>query len=297
MSVRWMVFLTAAQPAGAALSQTAAPASTRDKLSLFSERPEDALYDRYALALAATERSRELRDEALREAVGQWRWAWTRRFRRSNVCDPRCREIANNPRWRSACARHAVVSARVIDAVAGLSVAEFNQLSRVVAASPTLKKKVLHQAYLYRIASRIEDRRDGPEIHPPLEEIEPPRQPRAPDSMRAFASLAQKVEKLRQQQRAELIAALGIDEFPDYPVCDDRVLPFMAPEVREMCRSFPTQAADLVRSHGVDFDTFERLLSKADKDPFFRWRLARAMRQLEAQRQRYHKQQPPPLYS
>lgn len=275
---------TAKQPVIAALSMSPKTASPREKISLFNrDRPEDTLYDRYALALAATERSRELRDEALENAVGRWRWSWSRRFRKSNVCDPRNRELTN-PQWRSACARHAVVSARIIEAVSGLSVSEFNHLTRIIAASPSLKKKVLHQAYLYRVASKIDDRMRDTEVVAPIEDEVVGR---APDSLRTFAALAQKVELLRQQQRADLVAALGIDEFPEYPVCDERVLPFMAPHVRAVCTSFPKQAAELVRSHGVDFDTFERLLAKADKDPIFRWRLARTMRQLERQRQRY----------
>lgn len=267
------------------------PQPGAEKLSLFNrERSDEALYDRYALALAATERARELRDEALERSAGRFRWSLCRRFGRRNVCDPR-HGMASNPRWRSACSRHAVVSARIIDGVAGLSVAEFNRLSRLVAASPTLKKKVLHQAYVYRVASKIDDKRDAEIGSPPLDDgVVRDR----PDSMRSFASLAQKVEHLRQQQRADLVAALGVDDFPDYPICDPRVLPFMSKRVQDVCAAFPARAADIVRSHGIDFESFERLLARADRDPFFRWRLARAMRQLENQRRQHTKPMRPP---
>lgn len=274
--------------ASGALSMSQKTGPTREKLSLFNRnRPEDALYDRYALALAATERSRELRDEALKSSVGKWKWEWSQKFRKTNVCDSRNKEYAN-PKWRSACARHSVISARVIEAVSGLSVGEFNHITRVVAASPALKQKVMHQAYLYRVASHMQDGRHVLVVPP----VEDKAYAGSPDplpggSLRTFATVAQKVELLRQQQRADLVAALGIDEFPEYPVCDQRVLPFMSPQVRSTCASFPKQAADLVRSYGVDFDTFERLLVKADKDPIFRWRLARTMRQVERERQRY----------
>jgi len=286
---------------------------SRDKLCLFDrDRPDEVLYDRYALALAATERARELRDEALIHSVGRIRWMMRKWSRESqlNACDPRILASAS-PEWRTACARHSIVCGRIIDAVSGLSVSEFNTISRTVAGSPDLKQKVLHQAYLYRLASKIDTKRDP--IIAPSQTIggssdstssstitrSPPddtllkaynkQNPRGStaldgataDSIKLFASLAKQVQHLQQQQRAQLVSTLKIDEFPDLPICDDRVLPFMSQEVRDLCRAFPAKAEALVRSYGVDYSSFEKLLAKVDSDPIFRWRLKRQMRQLD----------------
>ena len=59
--------------------------------------------------------------------------------------------------------------------------------------------------------------------------------------------VAQKVELLRQKQRAQLVKSLkGVDVFPDYPICDSALLPMMSNQVRRTCASFPAQARELV---------------------------------------------------
>ena len=94
--------------------------------------------------------------------------------------------------------------------------------------------------------------------------------------------VAQKVELLRQQQRAQLVKSLkGVDVFPDYPICDSALLPMMSSQVRRTCASFPAQARELVLKNGVEFETFQALLDKAERNPMYRWKLARAVRKLK----------------
>ena len=94
--------------------------------------------------------------------------------------------------------------------------------------------------------------------------------------------VAQKVELLRQKQRAQLVKALkGVDVFPDYPICDSALLPMMSNQVRRTCASFPAQARELVLKNGVEFETFQALLDKAERNPMYRWKLARAVRKLK----------------
>ena len=94
--------------------------------------------------------------------------------------------------------------------------------------------------------------------------------------------VAQKVELLRQRQRAQLVKSLkGVDVFPDYPICDSALLPMMSNQVRRTCASFPAQARELVLKNGVEFETFQALLDKAERNPMYRWKLARAVRKLK----------------
>ena len=94
--------------------------------------------------------------------------------------------------------------------------------------------------------------------------------------------VAQKVELLRQQQRAQLVKSLkGVDVFPDYPICDSALLPMMSNQVQRTCASFPAQARELVLKNGVEFETFQALLDKAERNPMYRWKLARAVRKLK----------------
>ena len=94
--------------------------------------------------------------------------------------------------------------------------------------------------------------------------------------------VAQKVELLRQKQRAQLVKShKGVDVFPDYPICDSALLPMMSNQVRRTCASFPAQARELVLKNGVEFETFQALLDKAERNPMYRWKLARAARKLK----------------
>ena len=292
--VRCVVLLALAR---ANVASPVARSSRVEKLCLFDRgRPEEALLDQYALALAATDRARELRDAAIREAVGPLRFFYLRNLKKVNVCEPSC--CSGDGRWRSACARHAAVSGKIIQGVSGLSVSDFNRLSRRIAESPKLKEKVTHQAYLYRVASKIDPSRDfavlgyrgmpqafddlKTESRRPLRQGGKALDETSSASMRLFASLALRVEALRQRQRADLIAALNIDDFPKgVHLCDDDVLPLMSPKVRDVCANFPKQAAEIVENQGVDYADFERLLDKAQKNPLFRWRLQRTVRHLE----------------
>ena len=91
---------------------------------------------------------------------------------------------------------------------------------------------------------------------------------------------------MRREQRADLVASLDVDAFPDYPICDSELLPLMSPKVRGTCAKFPAQAAALVKQSGVDFENFKALLEKAEKNPLFRWKLARAVNKLKQQQRK-----------
>ena len=169
----------------------------------------------------------------------------------------------------------------------GFAPEEWNALSRQLSGDGRLKRKVLDQAKLYALAATVDARRDARVSDETLGVAAlrvPP--PESEDALMAFAAVAQKVEVLRQKQRADLVASLDVDAFPDYPICDSELLPLMSDKVRKTCAKFPQQAADLVRSDGVEFSTFKALLEKAEKNPLFRWKLANAVRKLKKQQRR-----------
>ena len=182
----------------------------------------------------------------------------------------------------------------------GFTPSEWNSVSRALASDRNLRNRVLNQAKLYGLASTIETGSlnvdDGavPKLQIPVPENE--------DDLVRFAAVArrvesrhrrdvhwssstqvaQKVELLRQKQRAQLVKSLkGVDVFPDYPICDSALLPMMSNQVRRTCASFPAQARELVLKNGVEFETFQALLDKAERNPMYRWKLARAVRKLK----------------
>ena len=98
-------------------------------------------------------------------------------------------------------------------------------------------------------------------------------------------------QRVRGRERAERVQRAagaghlrnlrGVDAFPDYPICDSKLLPLMARPVRTCCAAFPDQARRLVRENGVEFETFQALLEKAERNPLYRWKLARAVAKLK----------------
>ena len=181
----------------------------------------------------------------------------------------------------------------------GFTPSEWNSVSRALASDRNLRNRVLNQAKLYGLASTIETGSlnvdDGavPKLtnSGPRERgrLGPLRGRRAPCGHHAIdathcltpTQVAQKVELLRQKQRAQLVKSLkGVDVFPDYPICDSALLPMMSNQVRRTCASFPAQASELVLKNGVEFETFQAL-DKAERNPMYRWKLARAVRKLK----------------
>ena len=59
------------------------------------------------------------------------------------------------PSVRELCTLHIVKSSRAIRGL-GLTVAQFNAISRKVAADDELKRRVMEQAYLYKIGEEVE---------------------------------------------------------------------------------------------------------------------------------------------
>ncbi|KAJ1448259.1 hypothetical protein M885DRAFT_539790 [Pelagophyceae sp. CCMP2097] len=253
-----------------------AEAAAANFLSSFL-RPADAVFDQYAAALAVTEPLRNERDARIRKALGPVRWFFV--SRRQNVCDPEI--CASCSRCRQACVQHNLAAAKAL-ATIDVSIKDFNKFSRVVANDDALRGRVLRQAHAYRLRALVDGARRDVFI---VDEADLLRAPvpdvtLATDELLAFAAVAQKVEALRQQKRAALVRSYDVDAFPDLPICDPRVLPLLSDDVRAYCADFPARAAELVERNGLDFGKFDALLKKAERNPFFRWRLGRAMRKL-----------------
>lgn len=105
--------------------------------SLFM-KPEEQYLDKYAACLAATEGLRKLRDSAITGTHPAIRHFFL----------PNSKKDSQQERHRQACSEYVLNSNKVIRAL-GLSVAQFNQIGRLVSADPVLKEKVCANKLLF----------------------------------------------------------------------------------------------------------------------------------------------------
>lgn len=262
-------------------------------LSLFG--PGERKYELYAAALAATEPLRVQRDYKAKQSLKPLEYWWLKRkgalASGKGICDVDTVDPGNhNPRLRSACKDHVRAMSGVIKAL-GMTVAEFNALSRKVAKDPDLRARVMQQAYCYRVAAELDKSAIGEQI--------PDRRPATysqaqgaaqgtapapapvyrgrPLSTETFAVLSARVERLRGQLERKLMAELGIPSLPE-GICGPTYLPMLAPSVRNLCVSFPKLATDLIEGEGVTAAEFNAMLAAAGKNPWLRWRLAQKLK-------------------
>jgi len=235
--------------------------------------------DRYALALAATEPLRQSRDAVLRQCIGAGRLAVEVQLRGRNPCDPHT--WTSSETARGACAAYTDAAMHTLRSF-GFSPHEWNVLSTRLREDWRLRQRVLRQARLYGLAATLDVRRRDTLVQDT--HAATARQllvPESGDDLEIFAAVAQKVEVLRQRQRTALVSAFHARAFPDYPICDSELLPLMARPVRRTCAAFPAQAANLIERNGIEFEAFEALLDKAERNILYRWKLARAIRRLK----------------
>mmetsp|Transcript_25706 Transcript_25706/g.51150 ORF Transcript_25706/g.51150 Transcript_25706/m.51150 type:complete len:397 (+) Transcript_25706:241-1431(+) len=287
----------------------ARPKSTK-MASVFDPAVESDL-DRYAAALAATEPLRTSRDQAIQNTLGKnsvrqntdrettnilksasgaidWLCRVTSSFgipssknsdiiktgaiaRESiNLCTPD--NCDKHPEIRAACATYALQSSRIVRGL-GLSVAQFNNISRRVAENNELKEKVMQQAYLYRIAAALKLEK--------IPVIEDPTSVKLLNSHRQqrfelFAQSLVEIEELRSEQTEALKRSLHIKDVPKgVSMCDPNLLPLLSPKVKAVCEAFPLQAEEIVKKYGLNSDEFNKMLAETKSNPLFRWRVGR----------------------
>jgi len=174
---------------------------------------------------------------------------------------------------------------RVINSL-GLSVKDFNIIMRRLQHDPELRKRVLDQAQLYRIETRINERllstvpydeeRQGGKVASLLdEEFNTPlaatfRKP--PQRIELFAKSLKEIEALRIDHAQQIQQQFGMDTVPDC-LSKPEVFPVLNPKVQSLCLKFPLQAAEIAQANGFENEEFNQLLERARIDPIFRWRV------------------------
>jgi len=268
--------------------------------SLFGK--DEREYERYAAALAATEPLRKQRDARAKQALKPLEYWWL--FKRGKlsggkgVCDlNQVDPNGKNAKLRAVCQTHVRTMASVIKAM-GMTVSEFNALSKEVSEDAELRARVMEQAYYYRVAAQLTPssiNNDGVMVPQPEQPqaLDPSsdsdstsstrwaaRKPK-PLTVAEFARCVRSVERLRRSVEVEVKQELHIKKGPLPPgMCDQTFLPMLNPKVRKLCSSFPDRATSVVKAQGVDAESFNVMLRKAQKRRhlLLRWRLGRMLK-------------------
>lgn len=54
----------------------------------------------------------------------------------------------------------------------------------------------------------------------------------------------------------------------------------LSKRVRDLCLSFPKEAQGIVEGYGIEVNQFNAMLDRAERNPFLRWRVSRAVRRM-----------------
>lgn len=241
--------------------------------SLFNKQDEDQ-YDKYAACLAATDGLRQIRDNLLSNnsgnASGNRSWSDLLNFSNDGKGQERYSRKVAQEECKRACTQYVLDSSNVVKAL-GLSVSQFNQLGREIGKNPGLKKRILEQAFLYRMSATIKMDRIPLIEHPNREKL---RIAHRKHRVNMFARSMTEIEDLRTEQTERLKKSLNVESLPsDLNICDPNVIKLLNPRVRAVCEAFPLQAEEIIKKYGLDSDEFNQMLAETRENPFFRWRL------------------------
>jgi hypothetical protein len=247
-------------------------------MSLFSR--EEKQYERYAAALAAIEPLRKQRDLQAKATLRPFEyWHLKRKGKLSGgkgICDvARVDPKRRNARLRVVCNGHVKTMTSVIKAL-GLSVAEFNELTREVSRNADLAARVKQQTYFYRVAAELSRSAEGAEEIPAVDFVpqqadnaaaslaqqqqqdltrsaaaaaaaaaaqkKKRQQKPKPLPVKTFAKVTHRVEQLRKKQESVLKKELKIEDLSlPVGICGSAYTPLLNPRVRSLCQSFPEE--------------------------------------------------------
>ena len=182
------------------------------------------------------------------------------------------------PGVRAACTDHIVKSSKVVRSL-GLTVSQFNAISRRLESDSSLRERVMEQAYLYRLAAAMKFDRIPLLEDPAAGAVLAAHKRRR---VHTFARSLATIEALREEQTDQLKRALNVRSLPsNFRVCDPNVLPFLSPKIQSVCADFPVLAEAVVKKHGLGSDEFNGLLAEARRNPAFRWRVQRYVKSIK----------------
>lgn len=276
------------------------PGVTPQMVSLFTSEEQEL--DRYAAAIAATEWLRKERDTVMKTKINPLAYYYLRATKgdqytswmTSHWVDDECRRAQHN---------YLLIAGRIITSC-DLSIARYNQLSKIVAQDKRLADKVKRQAYLYRVGAELTGDKITAVDDPDLKEGA--RGVRSgllagtggacdneegqgggigggwlgkPKQIRVFARCLRQVELLRLEQRRKLMEQLETDVLPA-GMCRPSMLRISGSPVRKACETFPMAAEQVVKKNGLRPEEFNKLLERCRSDLLYRYRVLRAVKSM-----------------
>jgi hypothetical protein len=257
-------------------------------------RADESEYHKYAAVVAATEPYRDQLVEDIKAALNPVSLLFCR-IRGLSLEDPSSTLRIENKKVDSACAAY---ERKVDDIVKSfdMTVEEFNDISNRIEAHGSLRRRIMLQAYYYKVAADLSSEVkshlpnlpamsvpiEGPKGKKVQEQISVPiLTPLPTDSkLTSFCKVLHNVENVRKNIKEQLIAQLGVTRLPDN-FCDADVYPTMCKTVQQACIQFPKTATAFMVHHGLDEAEFQSLQEKMQRNLLFKMRVRGEIAKLE----------------
>ena len=250
-------------------------------------KPEESDLHKYSAVLAATEPIRLRCELEIRNSMNPFLYM-IYKLRGAKFKDPSGIVRIENKAVDAACIRYENRVDEVVRSY-GLTPELFNSMSHRIKNEPFLKRRVLLQAYFYRIAADLESNTktsmpsvpnvlggEGVGSRIPVGEGGLSNKYRyklyGASRFERFCHALYAVESERLRQREGLQDKLGIPNLP-VRMCDPDMLPAMCGEVRAACEAFPAVVSTVAKDCGVSLADFNALNLRLKKDAIFRFRV------------------------
>lgn len=205
--------------------------------TIFADQPQ---YDRYAACLAATEGLRRIRDQQINQ-----NWRQKRKYQRE-------------------------YHQRAKQVLAGLDMGEreFNKIGQQVARDENLKRRVIEQAYLYRIAASVNMDKVPIRYDAPDELTD--------DKLLNFCYSLSEMERYRLTQLERLKTSLNLDQLP--VLSEPSLIPLLRDDIRTIVEGFPEAAEEIAAKYGFEAEEYDSLLYSLKTNPAFRRQVQHTLR-------------------
>ena len=279
------------------LQQTLAIVPMIPKITAVSVfKPEEGDLHKYSAVLAATEPIRLRCEVEIRKSMNPLAYVFYK-LRGAKFKDPNGYVRIENKAVDAACIRYENRVDEVVRSY-GLTPELFNSMSHRIKNEPFLKRRVLLQAYFYRIAADLEtNTKTAMPSVPSVLGGKPTVGPKIPigegglsnkyryllygaSRFERFCHALYAVECERLRQREGLQNKLGIPNLP-VRMCDPDMLPAMCQEVRGACAMFPAVVSTVTSDCGVSLGEFNQLNLRLKKDPLFRFRVHQEIQRID----------------
>eukprot|EP01031_Cornospumella_fuschlensis_P033575 gene33575-40617_t len=180
----------------------------------------------------------------------------------------------------------------------GINVQHFNEMSNTLSKQTDARKKVLLQAYLYKITADLEGNLHSSLPYlPPLDTVQSLRlkgdgrtasredKLRSSLTIKRYAQVLREIENCRLHMRDKIKRELNLDSLPPR-MCDPKYLPAMSPLIQRASADFPVLAQRIVAAYQLDVPDFNALQDRMQRNAVFRWRVSMALREVEKEKKK-----------